>query len=158
MEQFNDILTDVQARIKNEIKILFNSSAYTNLDKRLTSLDNVKNYSFQYQDIDLKKEVENQLKKESNLFLDETLSRLDYDASIANAKGDTQLQAKLREIKLLLGEEKFTTVIEVAHSYWFSSEPLRYSVIYSALRLAQEDPKTLENILRTLPPIGEVRK
>jgi len=158
-EEFEQILSDVKHRMKNELSIVFSPSPLTDLKTRLVSLENVKNYSFKYNDINLNEEARNLIKDHSNHFFGETISRLEYDAVIAKAKEDMTHHNLLREVKLLLAQEKYPTVLERSHSYWNKSESLRRAITYSAIKLSQDDPQALEEILKNLPIIsGEIKR
>ena len=152
-EEFALIVNDVKSRIKNEVDIVFSASSFNSLHKRLSVLENLQNYSFKSQEVDLKQEASNMLSKKSALFFSESINKLEYESALAKSKDDTKLYNVLREVKLLLSQEKFSAALEKSYGHWNRSEALRNATIISATRIFQDDPRTLEEIIKDLPPL-----
>ena len=152
-EDFSLVVNDVKSRIKNEVDIVFSESSFNSLFKRLSVLENLQNYSFKNQEVDLKQEASKLLSGRSALFFSESINKLEYEAALAKSKDDTQLYSVLREVKLLLSQEKFSAALEKSYRYWNRSGALRNATVISATKIFQDDPRTLEEILKDLPPL-----
>lgn len=154
-EEFFLIINDVKSRIQNETNLLFSDSSFVPLSKRLSLLENLKNYSFKTPKIDLKQEVNSTLDRKISIFFSTTINRLEYEEALAKSKDKKNLHNILRETRLLLSQEKFPTALEKSYRYWNSSEALRSAAIISAIKTSLDDPKTLEEIIKNFPPLEE---
>lgn len=154
-EDFTAVVNDVRSRIQNETNTVFSDSSFVSLSKRIAMLENLKNYSFKTIEVDLGQEANVSVAKKSSLFFSTTINQLEYEYAIAKGKEDKNLYNLLREVKLLLSQEKFAEALEKSYRSWNSSEALRNAAVISAAKIFQDDPRTLEEVMKNLPRLGE---
>lgn len=153
-EQFQAIVKDVEKRIDAEIAMVFTPGSTLKLRRRMEILHHVQSYSFHLGSVNLAENTKKHLTEQQEKLQAETVSRLEFDMSLARGKDDKETEEQLREIKLLLAQNQYPQLLEKVLPLWGSSDALTMAGVAGAAALQIKDPGTLEDILQRMPGNG----
>lgn len=151
-ENFQAVVSDVKKRIDAEMDMAFSPNGLLPLNRRLELIAQVKSYSFQGAGVDLSKEVDKKLKERLDKLHETAVARLGFEQSLAQGKQKTEIEGKLREIKLLLIQKQYPTLLEKVLPLWGTSEAITLAAMEGSAQLFINDPSTLEQIINTQMP------
>lgn len=147
-EFFESTLRDLRKRIAQELTHVFSLNSLHPLSRRLELLQNVQNYSFVSNGIDLVQENKKLIDSHLADLENDTLAKIEYEYSHAKSKGEADKEDKLRVIKLLLLQKKYPQLLEVTLPQWEKTSAATASALLASIQLQINDTATLKEILR----------
>lgn len=153
-EHFQELISDLRKRIDFEIESIFSTSPTLKIARRLELISQVQSYSFQGAGINLSVETKDKLEKSLMKISEAAVSRLQFDMSLARGRQDNETESRLREVKLLLDQKQYPQLIEKVLPLWGQSEAITMAGVAGIVALKMQDPKTLDEVVRTIPGGG----
>lgn len=148
-DQFQQIVEDVKSRIDFEIQAALNPSPTVSIQRRLELVDQVQSYSYQGSGVDLKKEAQAGLRKKLDSLYNDAVARVGYEKNLAHNANKATEEAQFREMKLLLTSKQYPQLLQKVLPQWNKSEGINLAIIVGVVEMKLNDPRTLEDILRT---------
>jgi hypothetical protein len=151
-EAFQAVVADVRKRIDAEIEMAFSFSGMLSINRRLEIINQIQSYSFQGAGVDLAEEVKKKMNSKLTKLHEIAASRIEFDMSFARNKQDKVAEDNLREMKLLLVQKQYPTLLEKTLPHWGSSEAITMAAIVGTISMKLTDPVTLEELLQKEMP------
>lgn len=153
-EQFQSVVENVKKRIDAEIESIMSTSSTLTVNRRIELADQLLSYNFQEAGVDLSQDVRKKLESKLTTLHETAVSRLDYEMAQARGNQNSQLESKLREIKLLLIQKQYPALLEKSLPMWGKHESTTMAAIAGLMNLKLQDPVTLEDMIRKMPGQG----
>lgn len=141
------VLEDVRLKVQENLKLIFTNDPFVSPRRRLEVLGEITSYRFEKDGYELQDEILDSIKEKQKKLQLVLLKQLDFELAQAKSSNDQENENNLREIKLLLKDDRFAQVFNKAYPLWRKSEALNLAVIFSMIELYLLDPKSLGDYL-----------
>lgn len=146
-EQLVQVLEDIRLKVQEHLKLVFTNDPFVSPRRRLEVLSEVTSYRFEQDGYELHDEILDLVKEKQKKLLFQVLKQLDFELSQAKSANDIETEGLLRELKLLIKDDRFAQAFNKAYPLWRKSEAVNLSIILSMTELYLLDPKSLGDYL-----------